>query len=163
MKEGYLFEIVFKVGFGGAMKRNLLGLLLVVGSLLSHVHADSGEAVAAGVAAGLFTGLATTAIANSGSSRSDRAEAQALKAREENEQLRREQERERVDSLRREQDRRELDRKDEQIRQLNDHLRHIERQSGSGSNVFVFYLLFGFILMLTIAVGVLALLLFRKR
>ncbi len=145
------------------MKKSLSLIMLLVASLLPCVQADTGGAVAAGVAAGLFTGIATTAIANSGSRSSDRAEAQALKAREENEQMRREQDRERVDTLRRDQERREIERKDEQIRQLNDHLRHIERQSGSGTSSMVLYLLFGFILMLTMAVGTLALMLFRKK
>ncbi len=148
---------------GGFMKKSLSLIMLLVASLLPCVQADTGGAVAAGVAAGLFTGIATTAIANSGSRSSDRAEAQALKAREENEQMRREQDRERVDTLRRDQERREIERKDEQIRQLNDHLSHIERQSGSGTSSIVFYLLFGFILMLTMAVGTLALMLLRKK
>lgn len=145
------------------MKKLLTFLTMFLLPLASTVQADTGGAVAAGLAAGLFAGVATSAIANSGSSRSDRAEAHAVKAREETELLRREQDRERVEQLRREQERRELERKDEQIRQMNDHLRHIERQNGSGTSPMVLYLLFGFILMLTVAVGVLALMLFRNR
>lgn len=132
----------------------------------SMVRADSSSgAAAAGVAAGLFSGIAASALMSSGSSKSSsQAEAQAVKAREENEQMRREYEKDRVEQLRRDQERKDLERKDEQIRQLNEHLRHIERQSSHGSsNTFVLYLLFGFILLLTTAVGVLALLLFRKR
>lgn len=145
------------------MKKNLLYLLSCALLTTVHVNGDTGGAVAAGVAAGLFTGIATSAIANSGSSKYDRAEAQAIKAREETEQIRRDNDRERVEQLRREQDRREAERKDEQIRQLNEHLRQIERQSGSGPSTFMMYLLFGFILMLTAAVGVLGLILFRKK
>jgi Flp pilus assembly protein TadB len=145
------------------VKKNLLFLIVFAMVSTLRVQADTGGAVAAGVAAGLFTGIATSAIANSGSSRHDRAEAQALKAREENEQMRRDNDRERVEQLRRESDRREAERKDEQIRQLNDHLRHIERQSGNGPSPLVMYLLFGFILMLTATVGVLGLILFRRR
>lgn len=146
------------------MNKRLSLLVLGLLPLMPSIKADGeGGAIAAGVAAGLFTGIATSAIANSGSSKSDRAEAQAVKAREETEQLRRDQERERVEQLRRDQERRELERKDEQIRQLNEHLRHIERQAGSGTSSMVLYLLFGFILLLTAAVGVLALMLFRHR
>lgn len=140
-----------------------IGFFSLVMLFSNVLLADQGGAIAAGVAAGLFTGIATSAIANSGSSRADKAEAHAIKAREETEQLRREQDRERVDQLRRDQDRREVDRKDEQIRQLNEHLRSIERQSGSAPSSTVLYLLFGFILILTMAVGVLALMLFRNR
>lgn len=143
------------------MKKLLTFLTMIL--FVSTVRADTGGAVAAGLAAGLFAGVATSAIANSGSSRSDRAKAHAVRAREETELLRREQDRERVEQLRREQERRELERKDEQIRQMNDHLRHIERQNGNGTSPMVLYLLFGFILMLTTAVGVLALMLFRNR
>ncbi len=146
------------------MKKFLSLLVIFLIPFASHVRADdTGAALAAGAAAGIFTGLATSAIVNSNSSRPNRAEAKADKAREETEMLRREQDRERVEQLRREQERRELERKDEQIRQMNDHLRHIERQAGSGTSPMVLYMLFGFILMLTTAVGVLALLLFRNR
>lgn len=145
------------------MNNKKIGLLSLAMLFAHGLRADEGGAIAAGVAAGLFSGIATSAIVNSGSSRSDKVEAQAIKAREETEQLRREQDRERVDQLRRDQDRREVDRKDEQIRQLNEHLRSIERQTGNGPSSTVLYLLFGFILMLTTAVGVLALMLFRGR
>lgn len=144
--------------------KKFLGLLtMFILPFGAQLRADTGGAVAAGLAAGLFSGVATSAIINNGSSSSNRAEAQADRARQETEMLRREQERERVEQVRREQEHRDLARKDEQIRQLNDHLRHIERQAGSGTNSMVLYLLFGFILMLTTAVGVLALMLFRHR
>lgn len=140
----------------------IIGVFLL--PVLGTLNADGeGGAIAAGLAAGLFSGIATSAIANNSSSRSDKAAAQAEKAREETAVLRREQERERVEQLRRDQERRELDRKDEQIRQLNEHLKHIERQASSGPSSLILYLLFGFILLLSAAVGVLALVLFRGR
>ena len=102
---------------GREMEKSV-GFIALVVFFGQGLRADEGGAVAAGVAAGLFTGLATSAITNSGSSRSDKIEAQAIKAREETEQLRREQDRERIDQLRRDHERRDLERKDEQIRQL---------------------------------------------
>jgi Flp pilus assembly protein TadB len=121
----------------------------------------SGGAIAAGVAAGLFTGVATSAIANGGSK--SRAEEKAQRAQDQTEQLRREQDRDKLDQIRRDVDKKELERKDEQIRQLNEHLKSVERQQSASQSNGMLYLLFGFIFLLSLAVGIMAFFLMRKR
>ena len=111
---------------------------------VTQCSAGSDGAVAAGVAAGLFTGIATSAIANSNNrSASD----------EEVRQIRREQQQERIDQIRRENEARESLRKDEQLRQLDAHLKNVERQQGSASHVPLIWFMAGLI-------GVLLMLLF---
>ena len=116
------------------------------------VGRGEGGAIAAGMAAGMFTGIATSAIANSGRSSSD----------DEIRQMRREQQQEKIDQVRRESEAREALRKDEQLRQLDAHLKNVERQQQSSQHAYLLWILAGLVGLLLIALMILGISVMRR-
>lgn len=119
-----------------------------------------GDAVAAGIAAGMFTGIATSAIANSGRSE---AEIDARRAREEAVLLRREHEQEKIEQIRREATSRELMHKDERMRQLDEHIKNVERQQRMAEGGNLVWILMGLVGVLLVALMGMGVVILRHR